>query len=95
MNRVSYNEEIDQLRDEINRLNEEILEKIRERVEVALSIGEVKKRHGMPVVNSAREEVVLNHVKVLAADRGLDPEAVRRVFREIIDLCVKAEEEHV
>jgi len=95
VNRVSYNEEIDQLRDEINRLNEEILEKIRERVEVALSIGEVKKRHGMPVVNSAREEVVLNHVKVLAADRGLDPEAVRRVFREIIDLCVKAEEEHV
>ena len=92
---MSYNEEIDQLRDEINRLNEEILEKIRERVEVALSIGEVKKRHGMPVVNSAREEVVLNHVKVLAADRGLDPEAVRRVFREIIDLCVKAEEEHV
>ncbi len=92
---MSYNEEIDQLREEINRLNEEILEKIRERVEVALSIGEVKKRHGMPVVNSAREEVVLNHVKALAADRGLDPEAVRRVFREIIDLCVKTEEEHV
>lgn len=91
---MSYTEEIGPLRDEINRLNEEILEKIRERVRVALRIGEVKKRHGMPVVDRAREEAVLNHVESLAADRVLDPEGVRRVFREIIDLCVKAEEEH-
>jgi chorismate mutase len=91
---MSYTEEMGPLRDEINRLNEEILEKIRERVRVALRIGEVKKRHGMPVVDRAREEAVLNHVKSLAADRGLDPEDVRRVFREIIDLCVRAEEEH-
>ncbi len=92
---MSYAEEIDPLRDEINRLNEKILEKIRERVEVALSIGEVKKRHGMPVVDRAREETILNDVGGLAAGLGLDPEGVRRVFREIIDLCVKAEEEHL
>ena len=94
MNRMSYTEEIGPLRDEINRLNEEILEKISERVKVAISIGEAKKRHGMPVVDRAREETVLNHMEGLAADRGLDPEGVRRLFREIIDLCVRAEEEH-
>jgi len=92
---MSYIEEIGPLRDKINRLNEEILEKISERVKVALSIGEAKKLHGVPVVDRAREEAVLNHMKALAADRGLDPEAVRRVFREIIELCVKAEEEHL
>ncbi|HUV54880.1 MAG TPA: chorismate mutase [Candidatus Krumholzibacteriaceae bacterium] len=91
---MSYTEEIGPLRDEINRLNEEILEKISERVGVALRIGEVKKRHGVPIVDRAREEVVLDHVGGLAAGRGLDPEGVRRVFREIIDLCVRAEEEH-
>jgi chorismate mutase len=92
---MSYTEEVGPLRDEINRLNEEILEKISERVRVALRIGEVKKRHGMPVVDRSREEVVLKHVGGLAADRGLDPEGVRRMFREIIDLCVRAEEEHL
>jgi chorismate mutase len=91
---MSYTMEIGPLRDEINRLNEEILEKISERVRVALRIGEVKKRHGIPVVDREREEAVLNHVGGLAADRGLDPEGVRQVFREIIDLCVRAEEEH-
>jgi len=91
---MSYTEEIDPLRDEINRLNEEILEKIRERVEIALRIGEVKKRHGMPVVDNAREEAVLTQVGALAVGHGLDPEGVRNVFRAIIDLCVRAEEEH-
>jgi chorismate mutase/prephenate dehydratase len=91
---MSYTDEIDKLRDEIDRLNDEILEKISERVGVALRIGEVKRRHGMSVVDRAREEAVLNDVGGLADDRGLDPEGVRRVFREIIDLCVKAEEEH-
>jgi len=93
VNNKSYAEEIDPLRYEIDRLNEEILEKINGRKKVALKIGEVKKRHEMPVVDRAREEAVLDHVGSLVANRGLDPGGARRVFREIIDLCVKAEEE--
>ena len=89
---MSYEKEIAPLRIEIDRLNDEILDKLRERVEVALRIAEVKKRHGVPVVDRAREEVVLDRVGGVAADRGLDPVAVRRVFRAVIDLCVEAEE---
>ncbi len=89
---MSYDDEIAPLRIEIDRLNDEILDKIRERVEVALRIAEVKKRHGVPIVDRGREEKVLDHVGGRAAERGLDPAAVRRVFREIIDLCVEAEE---
>jgi monofunctional chorismate mutase len=89
---VSYEDEVDPLREEIDRLNVELLDKLRERVEVALRIGEAKKRHGLPIVDRSREEKVLDHVGDLADDRGLDPAAVRRVFREIIDLCVEAEE---
>ena len=47
----SYEEEIESLRKEINRLNIEIVQKLSERVNVALSIGEVKKRHGHPIVD--------------------------------------------
>jgi chorismate mutase len=89
---VSYENEIAPLRIEIDRLNEELLDKLRERVEVALRIAAVKRRHGVLIVDRGREEAVLDHVGGLAADRGLDPVAVRLVFREIIDLCVEAEE---
>lgn len=89
---MSYEDEIAPLRTEIDRLNEEILEKLRERVEVALRIAALKKRHGVPIVDRAREENVLDRVGGLATDRGLDPVAVRRVFRAVIGLCVEAEE---
>lgn len=89
---MSYEDEIAPLREEIDRLNNETLDKLRERVEVALRIAEVKRRHGVPIVDRSREEAVLDHVGDLAANRGLDPMSVRRIFREIIDLCVEAEE---
>jgi chorismate mutase len=87
----SYEEEIEGLRREINRLNAEIVEKLAERVEVALRIGEVKRRHGRPIVDMSRESKVYQHVQELAQGKGIDSEGVVRVFREIIRLCTEAE----
>jgi chorismate mutase/prephenate dehydratase len=89
---MSYEEEITPLRAEIDRLNQEILDKIRERVQAAVRIGDVKKRHGKPVRDPARETQVLDRVAELAEASGLDPDAIRHIFREIIELCAAAEE---
>lgn len=89
----SYKEEIGELRQEINRLNVEIVERLSERVSVALRIGEVKKRHGRPIVDRSREAKVYRQVRSLALRCSLDPDGVELVFREIIRLCTKAEQE--
>ncbi|MDP2900283.1 MAG: chorismate mutase [Candidatus Bathyarchaeota archaeon] len=89
---MTYEEEIAPHRAEINRLNKEILERLAERVEVAEAIAEVKRRHGKPIVDAARERIVLDQARVQAQARGLDPDGAERVFRAIIDLCVEAEE---
>ena len=89
---MTYEEEIASHRADINRLNAEILERLVERVEVAKAIAGVKRRHGKPVVDPARERTVLNQARVQAQARGLDPDGAERVFRAIIDLCVEAEE---
>lgn len=89
---MSYQEELQEPRERINRLNVEIIEKIRERVEVALRIGEIKKKYDKPVADKSREEAVLQQVKSLAKENSLDLAGMRRVFQEIIRLCVKAEE---
>ncbi len=87
----SYEEEIGELRVEINRLNVEIVQKLSERVDVALRIGEVKKRHGRPIVDRSREAKVYQQVRRLATERGIDAEGAKRVFKEIIRLCTEAE----
>ncbi len=88
---MTYDEEIDRLRDEINGLNVEIVERLADRVRVAMEIGAVKQRHGKPIEDRSREERVYQHVRALAEEAGIDPGDVEKVFREIIDLCTRAE----
>ncbi len=92
MRKMTYDDEIAPHRAEINRLNAEIMDRLAKRVEVALAIAEVKRRHGKPVVDAARERAVLDKARGDAEVRGLDPGGIERIFRAIIDLCVEAED---
>jgi chorismate mutase len=90
---VTYEEEIGPLRDEINRLNVEIVERLADRVRVAMEIGTVKNRHGRPIEDRNRETRVYHQVRELAEEAGINPGDVEKVFREIIELCIQAERE--
>ena len=89
---MTYEHEVSELRKEINRINAEIIEKIEERVGVAVEIALIKRRYGKPLVDKQRERAVLNQVRLLAAENGVDPDGAERVFIEIIRICVEAEE---
>jgi chorismate mutase len=90
---MSDEKEIEELRKEINKLNSEIVEKIAQRVKVAKDIGDLKKRHGLPIVDREREKRVIKQVKDLALNLNLDTEGIESVFREIIIFCTQAEKE--
>lgn len=70
-------------REEVDRIDEQILLLLSRRQELATSIGELKRVLGIDMFNPAREEEVLRR---LASNRGknLTPEAVRHIFSEII-----------
>ena len=87
----SYDEEIETLRKQINLLNIEIVQKLSERVDVALRIGEIKKKHGRPIVDRSREANIYQQIRELASEQKIRPDGVERVFREIIRLCTVAE----
>jgi chorismate mutase len=88
---MTYEKEIAAPRREIDRLNNEILTRIAERVSVAMRIAEIKRRYGRPVIDPHREEKVLDVVRLRAAEMGLDSEAAARIFAEIIRLTAEAE----
>ena len=85
------NDRIAELRDEINGLNVQIVELLARRVEVARRIGEAKRERNLPIVDRTREGKVYERVRELASESGLDPEGVEKVFREIVDLCTRAQ----
>lgn len=88
---MSYEQEIEPLRRRIDLLNEEIIAKISERVEVAMEVGRIKRKHIRPVLDQTREDEVLAQIRRVAGNHNLDESAVERVFREIIELCTGAQ----
>jgi chorismate mutase len=76
--------DLDELRLEIDRLDERLVELLSARAACALEIGRVKKAAGLPVYQPAREAEVLAHVQTL--NQGpLDDGAMKRLFERIID----------
>jgi chorismate mutase len=75
---------IDALRDEIDRLDGELVVLLNRRAAQALEIGRLKRLLQMEIYQPSREEAVLRHVR--AANPGpLDADAIARLFDRIID----------
>lgn len=76
--------EIDEIRERIDRLDDELLHIFNERASLALAIGEIKKRLGLPVYDPAREKRIFARMK--EANPGpLDDGAIVRLFERVVD----------
>lgn len=89
---MTYEQEITQPRNEINKINQEIILKIKQRVEIAKKIAEIKKKYGKPIVDIDREKFVISQARTNGLEHGLNPERMERIFQEIIKLCIEMEE---
>lgn len=81
--------ELETIREEINNIDNEILELLEERMELAQEIGEYKKEHGIDILDKAREAQVLEHCK---QHTSLSPEFVEKIFKEIMEESRKVQE---
>ena len=76
--------EIDELRQRIDELDEQLVRLLSARARCALAIGRAKKALGLEVYQPSREAEVLDHVQRL--NQGpLDDGAIRRLFERVID----------
>src|SRR5687768_11287191 len=81
---TSASSELDRLRREIDRLDQQLLTLLNARATCALRIGELKHRLGLEIHQPKREMEVLRNVRT--ANTGpLGAEAITRLFERIID----------
>ena len=76
---------LDELRDDIDRVDEVLVRLLNERARVACEIGKLKKAQGIEVYQPEREKQVLEHVRSIASEGPLGAEAIARLFERIID----------
>jgi chorismate mutase-like protein len=76
---------LDDLRKDIDRVDEVLVRLLNERARCVCEIGRLKKEVGMEIYQPDREKQVLQHVRAIASEGPLGPDAVARLFERIID----------
>lgn len=75
---------LDQLRDEIRALDEELIRLVGRRRDLALEIGEAKAALGLPVMDPSQEARVVRRAAEVARKLSVDEELTRDVIWRII-----------
>jgi len=76
---------LDELRRDIDRVDEVLVRLLNERARCVCEVGRVKKALGVEIYQPDREKDVLKHVRDVACEGPLGPEAIGRLFERIID----------
>lgn len=75
---------IENLRDDILNVDQQIIELIAKRQEIVIQIGEYKKAHNLPVFDSEREKKLKQIHDELCIINGVSPLVVEEVFNILI-----------
>ena len=76
---------LDDLRKDIDRVDEVLVRLLNERARCVCEIGRLKKVQGVEIYQPDREKDVLRHVREVASEGPLGPDAIARLFERIID----------
>jgi chorismate mutase-like protein len=76
---------LDEIRRDIDRVDEVLVRLLNERARCVCEIGRLKKESGVEIYQPDREKDVLNHVRAVASEGPLGPDAMARLFERIID----------
>jgi chorismate mutase/prephenate dehydrogenase len=84
--------ELEALREQLNEIDAGILKLVADRQNLVKEIGRVKKAMGRGTRDFAREKVVIDRVRGLAGEVGVDPATAEALFGLLIQQSLKAQE---
>ncbi|MBR5789017.1 MAG: chorismate mutase [Lachnospiraceae bacterium] len=84
--------EIEEIRKEIDKLNDDILEILNKRLELSADVAEYKIKHRLPVYNREREEEIIKALGVKAGDKA---KYIIPVFDAILDTSKRLQEDMI
>ena len=84
--------ELARCRDEIERLDNEIIALLGKRLTLGKRTGALKRAAGLPILDPTREAAVIRRVTEHARQSGLPTEPVREIFWQIVGMSRRAQE---
>ncbi len=78
-----YQQDLNTVRAQIDRIDSQLLPLLEQRMDTAKEVARIKSRAGIPVLNAAREEDILNRVREQSPEYG---DALRVVYSSMMDV---------
>ncbi|GLB47487.1 chorismate mutase [Philodulcilactobacillus myokoensis] len=75
---------LDQKRQQIDQIDQQIVELLEQRFQIGKSIGEYKKIHHLPILNTNREYQVLERINKIVRNKR-NSKQIQRIFRTIMN----------
>ena len=76
-------QELNELRKEIDSIDDLILNKLNERMKLVEQIGKLKQTTGTPIYRPERERAIINRLTSLSKDKALNKAAIEAIYLEI------------
>ena len=76
--------ELKKFRDEIDKIDSEMIKVLSKRIALIPKISEYKKKNDVPRFDPEREVELISHREILAEKLGINPELVTELFKLII-----------
>ena len=86
MNSNPEDMDLEELREEIESIDREIVERIAQRTYVADTIADVKEERGLPTTDEDQEQAVMDRAGENAEQFDVDSNLVKAIFRLLIEL---------
>ena len=85
--------ELARCRDEIERIDNEVISLLAKRLTLGKRVGEMKRLAGLPILDPTREAAVIRRISGVARDAGLPSEPIREVFWQLVAMSRRAQED--
>ena len=85
-------EELERLRAQLDALDRALLDTVRDRVRCCVRIAAVKRSHRVPMMQPHRIAIVQQRASSYAAENGIDPDFLRRLYDVIVEETCRVED---
>jgi chorismate mutase len=85
--------ELARCRDEIERIDNEIVGLLARRLALGKRTGDLKRDAGLPILDPTREAAVIRRITGVARDAGLPTEPMREIYWQIVGMSRRVQEE--
>ena len=92
IDKASAVEELARCREAIERIDNQIVALLAERLTLGKRTGELKHAAGLPILDPTREAAVIRRVTAAAREAGIPAEPIRDVFWQIVGMSRRVQE---